>query len=175
MGLTNAFIIYFALGVPFGVLAAYLRFERLLPGDVFRVTYHLAFWPFILIFRGLTALGTSVPGHFGGTDRTVSIHRNNLINRDVRSRRAILEGLQHAYRTSETAVVLRLPFEDCIEHPDPQLAARCFQRRNLRRLERHIAGARNDLATSMGETAFVRPAERTARSDGQEDTVHDLC
>lgn len=166
MTLTSAFIIYFALGVPFGVLAVYLRSGRLLPNDVFRVVYHLALWPIIVVSRGIES-SRSIEFEFNKYSDTTRINRSNAENakrRLANSQKVVLDGLTEVHRSALAAEDLRLPFQDCIEHPNPELAAKCFQLRNIRRLERHIANARKDLAEISNGVQARRWAEDLAET-----------
>ena len=176
MELTSILIIYFALGVPFGVLSSYLRSSRVEAADLARVIYHLAFWPFIAVVRALRPVvdrGSIIASDTNVERRGNAVDPSELsLRRRIRSHEAMVEGLGRALRTFGSAAELRLPFLDCIESSNPRLAAKCFQRRNIAKLERHIAEARRELSRSLAElpTESAEPIP-----SGLEQTVREMC
>jgi hypothetical protein len=180
MELTSALIIYFALGVPFGVLSSYLRSPRLEASDLGRVIYHLAFWPFIAVVRAFSRAGdqgsmiaakANLDRHSTAVDPiAISLHRC------VRKQEAIVEGLDRALRASVSATELRLPFLECIENPNSRLAAKCFQRRNIAKLELHIIEARRVLTRSQAALRSFESDKPVPFGTGErEHPVRDMC
>jgi hypothetical protein len=159
MDLINTVIIYFALGVPFGVLSVYLRNSRIEAAHVVLVFYNLAFWPLIALHQVATKLrrlrSVAPHNHFRKnyelpSDRT---RRQRLFNQ-----RSVLLGLEHALESAGAAQDLRLPYLEAIDHPDPTRAAACFQRRKIALLERNLSEARNAYSKMVVD----------ARTDGDE-------
>src|SRR5688572_5341651 len=98
MTVTNAIVIYFAFGMPFGVLSIGLLRGRVEPIDVFRVIYDLVFWP-LLVFK--TALAYFRPtirprsseAIFRASDRNHLNFENRADRRRELSHIAVFEGM----------------------------------------------------------------------------------
>src|SRR5687767_11507560 len=141
MDVTIAIVIYFAIGIPFGVLSFALVRGRIEPGDVFRVIYNLVFWPLIAFKSALQYLKPIAAKPLGG-DNPRTFAQNPLDIGDRAGRRrtlsqiAIYERMNAAYREMVSASDLRSHFHESIKHPKPEIAAKCVQRRSLTRLER---------------------------------------
>lgn len=171
MELTSGVIVYFAFGVPFGILSAYLRTSRFEPIDTLRVIYHLTFWPLIMVVRAFSK--------FRIARQPVSIEKadhDRNFDRKLRTQAAILEGLNKAYRDAVSATDLRLPFEETIHHPVPSLAAKCFHRRNIRRLERYVLNAQLEYSKILAELNSDRENNfSVTRVDEPKQTIRELC
>ena len=174
MELTNAVIIYFALGVPFGILSAYLRTLRLEPIDLFRVVYHLTFWPFIMIVR---AFAEDPAAQQLGSSRTSQMGNNNKrVDRNLQTQLAVLDGLKDAHEATIEATELRLPFVESIHHPNPALAAKCFHRRSVKRLQRHLIKAQSAYSRSLDELNSHQESTHSSPSSVEpKQSMRELC
>jgi hypothetical protein len=151
MNVTNAIVVYFAIGMPFGVLSIALLRGHVEPGDFFRVIYDLVFWPLIIFksalahLRSPARLRNSEKMSFGRDRNDPEIVRRANIRRAV-SRIAVLEGMIAVCSEMVSACDLSSPFHEFVDHPKPELAAKCIQRRSIARLERHIQTAREEIS-----------------------------
>lgn len=181
MDLINAVIIYFAFGVPFGILSVYLRSSHLETLDIFRVIYHLAFWPAFLIVRSAGTVNSFFrpqvePRDIRFAKDDFESAAGRRLRRRIRSEQDILTGLITAHCNAGAATELSLPFEACIDHPNPKLAAKCFHRRNIEKLERYLSEAENDLSKSLEELRRVELAnEQRQEKVHVEHSAGDIC
>jgi len=166
MNVTNAIVVYFAFGMPFGVLSIALLRGRVDPVDLFRVIYELVFWPLIIFKSALARLPS--PSDSRNTEKThLSRDRNDRsIQRRAERRRAlsgiaVFEEMNAVYNEMVSADDLSSFFHECVDHPKPQLAAKCIQRRSIARLELHIQTARDEISKSPDETMWTSSVQTT--------------
>jgi hypothetical protein len=147
MLLVTSIIIYFAIGVPFGVLAAALVRGHVHTRDVLNVVYNLTFWPLILLKDHIRwPKYTSEPENRSTSKLSFE---ERTIRRRLISEIEILNGLRHARHDLIESPGDRIPFIDIIGHPNPRLAAKCVQRSNLAKLERHISAAEDRIRSTV--------------------------
>ena len=151
MTIVNAIVIYFALGVPFGVLTVAIISQRVAAHDLLRILYNLLFWPFIALGWFLNCLkpqavrdSDTVYGRFVTDEVARSGDRN--FRRHIDTQFAILSGLKKTYAEAVAAKEIQAPFHGIWPHPDPNIAAKCFQRRNIDRIEKRIRSVEDDLS-----------------------------
>jgi hypothetical protein len=159
MNVTNAIVVYFAIGMPFGVLSIALLRGRVEPGDLFRVIYDLVFWPFIIFKSALAHLRlparwTNPEKMFPGCDRNDLDIARRADRRKGLSRIAMIEGMNRVYNEMVSASDLSSFFHESVDHPNPELAAKCIQRRSIMRLELHIQASRDEITRSSGGQIF---------------------
>ena len=136
----NAFIIYFAIGVPFALLTVFVNRRRLEFPDVARSLANLTLWPLIAIRSGYEKVVPSASFEPNGD----LIHLRNRFN-DVTADRIPkqvkremifeferFEALSFELEALKTSSATPRPkILNAVRHPSPLIAANCHLRRNL--------------------------------------------
>jgi hypothetical protein len=135
MIIINFLVIYFAFGVPFGVLAASQERGRFHQTDLWRIVYDLAFWPVVMLKTGPRSPDSVT---IGSPELDFEAR---ALRRQLGSEIEILKGLRNALRNQVESNKVLIPFDGIIDHPNIKLAAKCLQRSNLSKLNGHIAAA----------------------------------
>ena len=174
----NAFVIYFTIGVPFGVLSIYLTNSRLMAIKAAWFAVHLALWPAF----AAKALVTSLLQSSNPTESA----KNLSIQNDFRSRfesaipktvntskkRSLLFEFDRfialsasAADTRENAMPSHLPIHTIVEHPFPLVAAKCLNRKLLSQFSRHQNDAYLSIYNSIDEQGINLPKAFTSELD----------
>lgn len=165
----NAFVIYFTIGVPFGVLSIYLSKSRLTAIKAGWFAAHLALWP---AFAAKT-LVTSFSQPLNETSNPFSI-QNDLRSRfesiipaaiSANKRRTMLFEFDRFIALSESAAeahqdagTLAMPVHSIGRHPFPLVAAKCLNRKLLSQLSRHQMDAYLSIYNSADEQGINLPS-----------------
>ena len=143
VNLLNALVIYFAVGAPFGVLS--ISRGRLFAGPSVRPFVDLVFWPFTAISVLADAVvdlwSNTIEEAVGGPTSNLPAATSSTGRTDLLAARRTLEmraGIQLALDNARHIDTIEAPFLDGIDHPRSDIAAKCFNRRNIARLENHL-------------------------------------
>ena len=170
MELANALVVYFSIGVPFGVMSIAMLRGRLEAVDVLHVLYNLTFWPGIVMLSFLrvrTGSAHSIRRH-GASDRranagnlrqTLLIEIENISDRRQRrkmlSRLDAFEGLSHAYQDLLNVADEQPPQLAVSDFRKPAITAKCFQRRNAMKIRKHLKSASGELISFLPSSSTL--------------------
>jgi hypothetical protein len=143
VNLLNALVIYFAVGAPFGVLS--MSRGRVFSVSTGRAFVDVVFWPFAAISTfahrvvNLWPHNFEVPASESTLNNPPAVSSNSRAELMAARRKSeILVGIELALDNARRTENIEAPFLEAVTHPRADIAARCFHRRNIARLEKHL-------------------------------------
>ena len=166
----NAFVIYFTIGVPFGVLSIYLSNGRLWATKAVWFAVHLVLWPAFAAKALVTSLLPS--------PKPASFSNKSSIQNDLRcrfesfipatisavQRRNLLFEIERFAALSDAVVDAQgdakpseLRIHTIVEHRFPLIASKCRKRKLLSQLSRHQIDAYQSIYKLIDEQGINLP------------------
>lgn len=160
----NAFIIYFAIGVPFALLTVFVNRGRLEIQDIARSFANLTLWPLIAV---RSVFEKVVPSASFERNSDLRIRLNDIIANGIpkQVKRELIfeferfEALSLELEALKTSSVTPLPkILNAFRHPSPSIAANCHVRRTISVLSYNRSQALESLSNLLDE-ADIRDDE----------------
>ena len=174
----NAFVIYFTIGVPFGVLSIYLTTSRLMAIKAAWFAVHLALWPAFAAKALVTSLLRSSKPINSSNTLSVQNHLRSQIEAvipettSLSKKRSLLFEFDRFVSISEAAADARansepseMPVHSIVTHPFPRVTAKCCQRRLLSQLSRHQMDAYLSICNLADEQGINLPNSISSEMD----------
>jgi hypothetical protein len=160
----NAFIIYFAIGVPFALLTVFVNRGRLEIQDVTRSFANLTLWPLIALRSVYLKFVNPASIESGNGDLTQLRTRldetlSNGIPKDVKRELIFefdrFEALSRELEALKTASMTPQPkILNAFRHPSPSIAAKCHSRRNTSILSQNLKQSSDSLQMLLKENVI---------------------
>ena len=166
----NAFVIYFTLGVPFGVLSIYFNRSKIAAVKACWFAAYLAIWPFFA-FRSFISFFSMarIPADRGNTIARQNDLRSRFISNfpdtieTVMLRKLLLELDRYIALSNALADVdgdagpVRSPVHMIVEHPFPLIASKCARRKLQSKLSHHQIEAFRNLNRLLMDLGIELP------------------
>lgn len=156
----NAFIIYFAIGVPFALLTVFVNRGRLEIQDIARSFASLTLWPLIAV---RSVYEKVVPSASFERNSDLRIRLNDIIANGIpkQVKRELIfeferfEALSRELEALRTSSATPQPkILNAFRHPSPAIAAKCHARRTISLLRHNRKQSLDSLHTLLNESVF---------------------